>query len=73
MAYPLLKLKRSVLLVVYNWLKNGFYCEMNGKYSITYLALLWQLSTTHFVTKAPPINSIDSKCHTKKLKAVGLV
>ena len=24
---------------------------------------------THFVTKAPPINSIDSKCHTKKLKS----
>ena len=22
----------------------------------------------HFVTKAPPINNIDRKCHTKKLK-----
>ena len=31
---PLLKLKRSVLLVMYSWLK-GIYCEMNGKYSIT--------------------------------------
>ena len=33
---PLLKLKRSVLLVMYNWL-NGFYRVMNGKYSITLL------------------------------------
>ena len=23
----------------------------------------------HFVTKAPPINSIDGKCRTKKLKS----
>ena len=35
-ARPLIKLKRSVLLVMYNWL-NGFYCVMNGKYSITLL------------------------------------
>ena len=35
-ARPLLKLKSSVLLVMYNWL-NGFYCVMNGKYSITLL------------------------------------
>ena len=34
MARPLLKLKCSILLVMYNWL-NTFYCEMNGKYSIT--------------------------------------
>ena len=33
---------------------------MNSKYSITH--------TTRFVTKAPPINSIDSKCRTEKLK-----
>ena len=26
---------------------------------------------THFVTKAPPINSIDRKCRTKKLKSSG--
>ena len=30
MACPPLKLKRSVLLVMYNWL-NGFYYEINGK------------------------------------------
>ena len=35
-ARPLIKLKRSVLLVMYNWL-NGFYCVMDGKYSITLL------------------------------------
>ena len=34
MRRPLLKLKRSILLVMYNWL-NTFYCEMNGKYSVT--------------------------------------
>ena len=42
------------------------YCEMNGKYQ--YLAFLWQSVTTRFVTKPMPINSIDSKCHTEKLK-----
>ena len=36
MARPLLKLKCSVLLVMYNWL-NGFYCEINGKYNVTLL------------------------------------
>ena len=36
MARPLLKLKRSILLVMYSWLK-GIHCEMNGKYSITLL------------------------------------
>ena len=36
MACPLLKLKPSVLLVMYNWL-NGFYRVMDGKYSITLL------------------------------------
>ena len=34
MTHPLLKLNCSVLLVMYKWLINGFYCEMNGKYSI---------------------------------------
>ena len=33
-ARPLLKLKFSVLLVMYNWL-NGFYCVMNDKYNIS--------------------------------------
>ena len=33
---PLLKLKRSILLVMYSWLK-GYYYEMNSKYSITLL------------------------------------
>ena len=36
MAHPLLKLKRSVLLVMYNWL-NGFHRVMNGTDSITLL------------------------------------
>ena len=35
-ARPLLKLKSSVLLVMYNWL-NGFYRVMNGKYNVTLL------------------------------------
>ena len=35
-AHPLIKLKRSILLVMYNWL-SGFYRVMNGKYSITLL------------------------------------
>ena len=34
MTHPLLKMKRSVLFIMYNWL-NAFYCKMNGKYSIT--------------------------------------
>ena len=62
---PLIKLKPSVLLVMYNWL-NGFYCVMDGKYSIT--LLFFGRKTTRYVTKAPPINSIDSKCRTEKLK-----
>ena len=37
-ARPLLKLKSSVLLVMYNWL-NGFYRAMNGKYSVTLLLM----------------------------------
>ena len=41
-------------------------CEINSKYQ--YLAFLWQSVTTRFVTKPTPINSIDSKCHTEKLK-----
>ena len=35
-ACTLLKLKYSVLLVMYSWL-NSFYCVMNSKYSITLL------------------------------------
>ena len=35
-ARPLIKLKPSVLLVMYNWL-NGFYRVMDGKYSIILL------------------------------------
>ena len=35
-ARPLLKVKRCVLLVMYNWL-NGFYRVMNSKYSVTLL------------------------------------
>ena len=38
--------------------------EMKGKYS----TILWKQLMMHFVTKAPPINSINSKCHTEKLK-----
>ena len=36
MAHPLLKLKRCVLLVMYNWL-NSFYRAMNSKYSVNLL------------------------------------
>ena len=36
---------------------------------IHYLAVLWQVLTARFVTKALPINSIDSKWYTKKLKS----
>ena len=35
-THPLIKLKYSILLVMYNWL-NGFYSVINGKYSITLL------------------------------------
>ena len=35
-ARPLIKLKPSVLLIMYTWL-NGFYRVMDGKYSITLL------------------------------------
>ena len=63
-ARPLIKLKCSVLLVMYNWL-NGFYRVMKGKYSITLLFFGSYTMQMRFVTKAPPINSIDSKCHTK--------
>ena len=56
------KQKRSVLLVMYRWL-NGFYCEMNVKYS-----LLRQKLTMLFVTKATPIGYIDSKFDIKKQK-----
>ena len=36
MAHPLLKLKRSILLVMYSWL-NSFYHVMNSKCSVTLL------------------------------------
>ena len=62
MAHPFLKLKRSILLVMYSWIK-AFYHVMNHKYSIT-LAV----TRTCFVTKAMPISYIDSKCHIKKMK-----
>ena len=63
---PLLKLKCFVLLLMYRWL-NGFYCVMNSKYTIT-------LAATHdtlhcYVRPHLRINSIDSKCCTKKLKS----
>ena len=57
MVRPLLKLKCSVLLVMYNWL-NGFYCEMNDK-------LLFFGSNSLL---GPRLNIINSKCHANKLK-----
>ena len=57
-AHPLLKLKRCVLLVMYNWL-NGFYRVINSKYSVT---LLFFGSNPRRTSKALPINSIDRKC-----------
>ena len=52
---------------VYNWL-NGFYCERMANTALPCSSLAVTLAM-HFVTKAPPINSIDSKCHIKKLKS----
>ena len=60
-AHPLLKLKRWVLLVMYNWL-NGFYHVINSKYSVT---LLFFGSNPRRTFKALPINSIDSKCRRR--------
>ena len=43
-ARPLIKLKSSVFLVLYNWL-NGFYRLMDGKYSI--ILLFFGSNTRH--------------------------
>ena len=61
MVRQLLKLKYSILLVMYNWL-NAFY-QANTAFPFSSLEV-----THHTLAKAPPINSIDSKCHKNKLK-----
>ena len=33
--------------------------------TLHYLVLIRQLLTMRFITKAPPISNIDSKCHRK--------
>ena len=45
------------------------YVTMTMRGDFYFYAVLWQVLTTRFIAKAPPINSIDSKCHTKKLKS----
>ena len=66
-ACPFLKLKRCILLVMYNWL-NGFYCVMSSKYSIT---LLFFGSNSRRASLLRPRSSIVSiaSCCTKKLKS----
>ena len=61
---PTFKTEALLLLVMYCWL-NTFYCEMNGKYSIT----LAEIHDTPFVTKDILISYINSKCHIMKLKS----
>ena len=59
MVRPLLKLKRSVLLVMYSWLK-GFYCVMNSKYSITLLFFGSNSRRASLLSPHPSIVSIAS-------------
>ena len=65
-AYPLLKLKHFLLLVMYSWLKDYYY-EINCKHSITCSSLI--VTNDVLVTKATPIHYIHSKCHINKLKS----
>ena len=58
-ACPLIKLKRSVLLVMYNWL-NGFYCVIDGKYSITLLFFGSNTRRTSLLRPRPSTVSIAS-------------
>ena len=64
LARPLLKLKCSILLVMYSWV-NAFYHVMNGKYSIT--LLFFGNNSQHFVTTAPPISYINRKETEKQI------
>ena len=47
-------------------LVKHLYCEMNGKYGVT--LLLFGSNSQRASLLRPPINSIDTKCHTEKLK-----
>ena len=67
MARLLLKLKSSCCLVSNVQLVKRL-LPRNEQQIQHYHALLWQQLMTCFITKAPPINSIDSKYLTKKLK-----
>ena len=71
MACPLIKLKCSVLLVMYNWL-NGFYRVMNGKYSITLLFFGSNTRRASLLRPRPSTVSIASGVQRNR-KAVGLV
>ena len=65
-ARPLLKLKRSILLVMYSWL-NRFYHVKKSKYSVT---LLFFGSNSRHASLLMPLPSIVStECLTKKLKS----
>ena len=68
-ACPLLKLKHSVLLVMYSWLKS-FYCVKNSKDSVTLLFFGSNSRRTSLLRPHPSIfNNIDIKCLTTKLKS----
>ena len=58
--------KTEALRLVSNGNVQLFKCLLlQNKWQIQrYFALLWQEFMMRFITKAPPISFIDSKCHT---------
>ena len=58
-ACPLLKLKRSILLIMCNWV-NNFYHVMNSKYSITLLFFGSNIRHASLLRPRPSIVSIAS-------------
>ena len=59
----------NVLLPTATFKPEAAYCASNVQLVQDYLCLLWPELTTHFATKATPIDSIDGKCHATKLKS----
>ena len=65
-ACSLLKLKHSILLVMYNWL-NSFYCDINSKYSVT--LLFFASNQRHALLLRPYQSVILTASVIKKLKS----
>ena len=61
MAHPLLKPKRSILLVMYSWF-NDFSCKLSIIYSITYTLLFFNSNSqsTSLLRPCPSVISIAS-------------